>query len=1726
MATKKRSDEPAGAGEATVTILHVSDMQFGREHRFGRLALGGADEPFDTLLRRLTDDLDVLRKEEGIVPDLVALTGDLAEWAMPKEYADVLRFCEGVQAHLGLTRDRILVIPGNHDINRKLCLGYFSDQEGVGEQPVPPYWRKWRPYVDFVGKLYADVDRYEFKETAPYTWFELPELRVVVAGLNSTMRESHRDEDHYGYVGEAQLDWFKKKLDEAAAKGWLRIGLVHHNALRRAEEDDENLRDADLLKDRLGDKLNLLLHGHTHHGRMEWLDRDLAVISTGSAAVKAAQRPEEMPNQYQIVQIHREGLRLWARQYTPQARKWIGDPRVSKDGSAWRREERVDLRGTHGTFGAREPSARRVREDDDPDDDPHGRTREPDDLLAQVMASCRVRDESGRVQTARVRGQGPWGDHCRVTDPARGTYLLGAHEGPLTLDVLDRWVKDVHEPFRTKNRGQLTDLIVASPAPFTSDVRERASLTGVQIQRRLDYENLIDTVRWKEQQLARLDADREYRRDLYVEQRVKLWTPVEATEEVNRAADRIARMLCEPDGGFVMVLGAAGTGKTFLLREVARRLTEQQSIVTPLVVELRGLDRAQDVYELVSWEFARRKLALPAKAFERDLREGRIALLFDGFDELAIRVRSAAIPEHFARILGAARERARVMVTSRAEHFISHRAAEDTLLSTARTAGSSTGLAGQLQALARRCLVLTQKFTPEDIEEYLGRALGSPEAGRARMQRFRKVYDLPGLAATPRMLSFLVRLTEDQLDQAAARRDAITSAELYRLVIVDAWLAQQEERLNPPGGAPGPTRDALLDAVTRLALHLWRSTAKGVAAADLDEHTGEQLRKLCEDDAGVATQMLQGRTLLVHGDDGRLEFVHQTVMEWLVGEALAKEIEDTGGSADLEQGRLGDFLIDVLRERVGDDALAAWAERVLDGTPENRLAENARLVLARMDRIVTVTRADLRGQDLRGQSLEGQDLRGAVLDEADLRGVDLAGRDLRGASLRDAKLAHADLRGADLSGANLRGADLSFARLDGAMLDRATLRWATLVGTRALGTRGKFNRLRGGLAESAAWEVDARTLWPVPAGAGCSTVAFGPGGRLLATGHSDGLVRLWDAERAVCLRVLEGHTHRVQSVAWSPDGRFLGSGADDATVRLWEAGTGKALRTFDGHTNWVQSVAWSPDGTRVASGSYDNTVRLWEAGTGRVLRTIDAHTNWVQSVAWSPDGTRLASGSHDNTLRLWDAGTGEALGTFEGHTSWVQSVVWSPDGTRLASASDDETVRLWDAGTGEALATLEGHTDWVRSVAWSPDGTRLASGSFDNTVRLWEAGTGKALGTFKGHIHGVQSVAWSPDGTRLASGSYDTTVCLWAAGTGKLVATFERHTSAVQSVAWSPDGKHLASGSYDNTVRLWEPGMGKALETFEGHFNGVQSVAWSPNGKHLASGSFDNTVRLWDAWTGKALGTFQGHSNGVQSVAWTPDGKRLASGSFDNTVRLWDASTGNALGTFEGHIRGIYSVAWSPDGTRLASGSSDETVRLWEPGRAKAHRTFEGHTDWVRSVAWSPDGTRLASGSDDTTVRLWEPGKARTPRTLKGHVNLVRSVAWSPDGKRLASGSDDMTLRLWEPGSGKSLAVLRGHLGPVTSVSWRPDGRFLVSSGSDGTLRIWDATTYHCLAVYVATPNGAVVYRPSDGHYRTQGDPAGRVAYTIGLARYELGELDEFVEGGLRLPEGEPLLPL
>jgi hypothetical protein len=107
-------------------------------------------------------------------------------------------------------------------------------------------------------------------------------------------------------------------------------------------------------------------------------------------------------------------------------------------------------------------------------------------------------------------------------------------------------------------------------------------------------------------------------------------------------------------------------------------------------------------------------------------------------------------------------------------------------------------------------------------------------------------------------------------------------------------------------------------------------------------------------------------------------------------------------------------------------------------------------------------------------------------------------------------------------------------------------------------------------------------------------VQFSPDGKLLATGHWDGVVCLWDSRSGKSIRQLHGHEGRVNALSFSPDGKTLLSAGDDDTPRLWDVASGRLLHELAGHQAEVLAVAFSLDGKRIASASADTTILIWD----------------------------------------------------------------------------------------------------------------------------------------------------------------------------------------------------------------------------------------------------------------------------------------------------------------------------------------------------------------------------------------------------------------------------------------------------------------------------------------------------------------------------------------------------
>ena len=98
---------------------------------------------------------------------------------------------------------------------------------------------------------------------------------------------------------------------------------------------------------------------------------------------------------------------------------------------------------------------------------------------------------------------------------------------------------------------------------------------------------------------------------------------------------------------------------------------------------------------------------------------------------------------------------------------------------------------------------------------------------------------------------------------------------------------------------------------------------------------------------------------------------------------------------------------------------------------------------------------------------------------------------------------------------------------------------------------------------------------------------------IIAVGHTDGLMTIWDYSKQSVIKEIYGHNEQIRSVAFSPDGKYLLSGAFDAKIKIYDV---KNNFNFVGeieHNDKVVSCKWHPEIPLIVSTSADKTARVW-----------------------------------------------------------------------------------------------------------------------------------------------------------------------------------------------------------------------------------------------------------------------------------------------------------------------------------------------------------------------------------------------------------------------------------------------------------------------------------------------------------------------------------------------------
>ncbi|MDE2887997.1 MAG: leucine-rich repeat domain-containing protein [Gemmatimonadota bacterium] len=257
-------------------------------------------------------------------------------------------------------------------------------------------------------------------------------------------------------------------------------------------------------------------------------------------------------------------------------------------------------------------------------------------------------------------------------------------------------------------------------------------------------------------------------------------------------------------------------------------------------------------------------------------------------------------------------------------------------------------------------------------------------------------------------------------------------------------------------------------------------------------------------------------------------------------------------------------------------------------------------------------------------------------------------------------------------------------------------------------------------------------------------LAISPDGAFLAIGAS-GRVELLDVAKRETIATFRHSANTIPSVAFSPGGTLLAAGSREGAIKVWNVTSQAEVATLEGHSDPVASLDFSPDGSMLASGSLDRTVKLWNAATWTDGATLEGHTERIGKVAFVRDG-KLASVSLTGTVRLWNVSTKSQISTIE--TGARGAVAVSRDGMLLASPTS-WAIKLWDLATGAETGAVNDMRDYNRAYpVFSPDGTILAVTAF-GLIEIWDVSKRELMASISGGPGGVRRLVFSPDGRML-----------------------------------------------------------------------------------------------------------------------------------------------------------------------------------------------------------------------------------------------------------------------------------------------------------------------------------------------------------------------------------------
>lgn len=618
------------------------------------------------------------------------------------------------------------------------------------------------------------------------------------------------------------------------------------------------------------------------------------------------------------------------------------------------------------------------------------------------------------------------------------------------------------------------------------------------------------------------------------------------------------------------------------------------------------------------------------------------------------------------------------------------------------------------------------------------------------------------------------------------------------------------------------------------------------------------------------------------------------------------------------------------------------------------------------------------------------------------------------------------------------------------------------------------------------------------------------------------------------LRSTKPHGTPVSTLAVDRTSTLLATGGTDGTIKVWDIAAGYVTHTFRGPSGLVTALHFFE-----VEGRASDSKKTKGKGKNKSKKQQDSDDEDMDDEVTT--SFRLVSGSQDGKVRVWDLNKRSCIANLDSHVSDVRGLDYCPEQRAIVSASRDKTLIWWDAKSWK-IRKIVPCLEQIEAVGFLDDGNLTYSAGETGRMRIWDTDTGRELTqsvTTKSEEEGFVSAIYMPGLPFILAVQVDHTIALFqlpSRAENKTIDEFEpfrrisgTHDDIIDLGYMMPDRSLLALATNSEDIRLvsveestkssrdvWNQAgaqyFGQDVALLKGHDDIIISLDIDWSGHWIATGAKDNTAKLWrvdrTSNTYECWATFVGHAESLGAVALprvipaegTPARNDpfnhppafLITGSQDQTVKRWDIpreiqapskkSSLRAVFTRKAHDKDINAINVQYTGKLFASASQDKTVKIWSSAEGEVQGILRGHKRGVWSVQFSPsdiptlkgdDGPVtgkgvVLTGSGDKSIKLWSLADYTCIRTFEGHSNSILKVTWlnmpenAEQSKRpilFASAAGDGLVKIWDANTGEAECTLDNHEDRVWALAIHPKTNTIVSGSGDSTVSFWKDTS-------------------------------------------------------------------